>query len=58
MEASSGPASFSDHRPKTLRFCSVCQKETTHEIRSGAGVIAMLCIPCINRSLAYELDRD
>ena len=26
--------------PRTLRYCKVCQKETTHEIRAGAKVIA------------------
>ena len=44
--------------PKTIRFCRVCQKETQHEVRSGAGVIARMCLPCLERALIYELDRD
>jgi hypothetical protein len=44
--------------PKTLRFCKSCGKQTTHEVRSGAGVIATVCVPCLERALQYELDRD
>jgi len=44
--------------PKTIRFCRVCQKDTPHEVRSGAGVIARMCIPCLERALTYELDRE
>ena len=44
--------------PKTLRFCKACGKETPHEVRSGCGVIAKVCIPCLERALQYELDRD
>jgi hypothetical protein len=45
-------------QPKTLRFCPVCQKETAHEVRSGSGVVARICVPCLSRALAYELDRE
>ena len=44
--------------PRTLRFCKTCQKQTSHEIRAGAGVIAAICTMCIARALRYELDRD
>jgi hypothetical protein len=44
--------------PQTLRYCKACGRETAHEIRSGAGVIARICVVCMNRSLHYELDRD
>jgi hypothetical protein len=44
--------------PKTLRFCKTCGKETAHQVRSGAGVIATVCVPCLERALQYELDRD
>ncbi len=44
--------------PKTIRFCKVCARETPHEIRQGAGLIATFCVDCIARALSYELDRD
>ena len=44
--------------PKTMRFCRICSKETPHQIRQGAGVVVTLCIPCLERALTYELDRD
>jgi len=44
--------------PKTMRYCKVCQKDTPHEVRSGAGVIARMCLPCLERALSYELDRE
>ncbi len=44
--------------PRLLRFCKQCQKETPHEIRTGGGVIAKICLPCLERDLFYELDRD
>ena len=45
-------------QPKTIRFCKACQQETPHEVREGGGVVAKLCIPCMERTLYYELDRD
>jgi hypothetical protein len=44
--------------PKTMKFCRVCQKETPHEVRSGGGVVARMCLPCLEHELTYELDRD
>ena len=44
--------------PRTRRVCKSCGKETPHQVRSGAGVIATVCIPCLERALQYELDRD
>jgi len=44
--------------PRILRFCEFCQKETPHEIRTGSGIIARICLPCLERDLMYELDRD
>ena len=44
--------------PKTLRHCRACGKETPHQIRQGAGVVVTLCVPCLERALTYELDRD
>ena len=44
--------------PKTLRYCKLCAKETPHEIREGAGVVATFCVRCVQRALSYELDRD
>ena len=44
--------------PKTLLFCPVCRRVTPHEIREVTGVAATACVPCINRALCYELDRE
>ena len=44
--------------PKTLRYCRSCEKETPHQLRQGSGVVVMLCVPCLERALSYELDRD
>jgi hypothetical protein len=44
--------------PKTLRFCKVCEIETPHEVRTGAGVVARICVPCLERARLYDLDRD
>jgi len=44
--------------PKTLRFCRTCSKETPHQIRQGTGVVVTLCVPCLERALTYELNRD
>lgn len=44
--------------PKTLRLCRTCGKETPHQLRQGSGVAVSLCVPCLERALSYELDRD
>jgi len=44
--------------PRTQRLCKTCGKYTPHQVRSGAGVIATVCIPCLERALQHELDRD
>ncbi|HXK05204.1 MAG TPA: hypothetical protein VMS37_22570 [Verrucomicrobiae bacterium] len=44
--------------PRTLRYCKICQRDTPHEIRSGAGVIVRICVACLERTLRYELERD
>jgi len=45
-------------RPRTLEYCPVCRKQTPHEIREGDGVLAAICICCLERAFAYEMDRD
>jgi len=57
MSAWPEPASYRDAPPKTLRYCKVCKTETQHEVRSGSGVIAIICVPCLTRVLC-ELDKD
>lgn len=58
MSAWPEPASYNEPLPKLMKFCKTCRMETPHQIRSGQGVLATICVPCINRSLTYELDRD
>lgn len=52
------PASFKEGYPKITKYCKTCRKDTLHEIRMGSGVIATMCIACLERALCYELDRD
>ncbi len=42
--------------PKVLRYCPRCRRETTHEIRAGGEIL--VCNPCLQRALDYEMDRD
>lgn len=58
MSAWPEPASFADDFPRTTKYCKICQKDTPHEIRAGSGVIATICIPCLRRTLDYDLERD
>jgi hypothetical protein len=44
--------------PKTVRYCKICQSNTTHEVRANSGVVAKICVECLDRALRYELDRD
>jgi hypothetical protein len=46
------------HTPKTIRYCPLCGKQTTHEFKEGGGLVATICIPCVERALSYELDRE
>jgi hypothetical protein len=43
---------------KTLHYCKVCTKETTHEIHQTTGAETASCVPCMERSISYELDRE
>ncbi len=47
-----------DAFPHTLRYCKVCRKMTPHEIRAGAGLVAKMCVKCLESGRNYELDRD
>jgi hypothetical protein len=58
MEYWPGYASKADPLPRTLRFCKVCQKETPHEIRSGVGLTAKICVKCFEDARRHEPDRD
>ncbi len=44
--------------PKIVSFCQVCEKQTCHELREGDGVIAKVCLSCLERALAYSLDGE
>jgi hypothetical protein len=52
------PASVHEMRPKTIKYCKVCERDTPHQIRDGQGLVARICVLCLNRALIYELDRD
>lgn len=42
----------------TRRWCTTCEMETEHEIKSGDGIIAKICIPCRVRRYIHEQTRD
>jgi hypothetical protein len=54
------PAQTDAAWPRVLRYCTLCHQETPHEIHlaAGVGVIVTVCLPCLARTLNYELDRD
>jgi hypothetical protein len=58
MSASIGTRETTTAWPKTLRYCATCQRETAHQLRQGSGVVVTICVPCLERALSYELDRD
>ena len=43
---------------KTLHYCKICLRQTTHEIEQNGKVETVNCVPCMERSLSYELDRE
>jgi hypothetical protein len=49
---------FGSAIPYTLRYCQVCQKKTPHEIRTGAGLTAIMCVTCLETGRKDELDRE
>ena len=44
--------------PRTLSFCAVCGEYTPHELLEGDGVIAKICVRCVERELTDLLNRD
>lgn len=51
-------ASLPQLRPRPLEYCPVCRKQTPHEIRESDGVLAAICLDCLERAVTYEMDRD
>lgn len=43
---------------KTLLYCKTCCRETTHEIHQAAGAETANCVPCMEQTVSYELDRE
>ena len=56
MDSWPGHSSQAAALPRMLRFCKVCQKETLHETRTGAGVIARMCVVCLYALLNFKVD--
>ena len=44
--------------PRVLLVCSYCKRETPHEIHAFLGMDITVCVPCQQRALVYEMDRD
>ena len=58
MSAWPEPRSYQDPRPKTMKHCRTCGKETPHEIRCGPGLTTLICIACLQRALLFEQEQD
>ena len=58
MSAAAQPDHGFSARPKMLRHCRHCERETTHEIHSTDGMSIAVCVRCIERARFYELERD
>lgn len=58
MSASHQPIHSNDVRPVTLKYCKTCRRETSHEIRCASGASAAICLSCLKRALAYEMERE
>jgi len=43
---------------KTLLYCKICLRETTHEIHQSSDVETANCVSCLERSITYELERE
>jgi hypothetical protein len=43
---------------KTLHYCETCLKQTTHEIHQTSDAETANCVPCMERTVSYELDRE
>ena len=56
MDSWPGHASQAAALPRALRFCKICQKETPHEVRTGAGLVARMCVECLNALLNFKAD--
>ena len=44
--------------PRTLHYCSVCKRQTLHEILMVGDSAGLKCLPCADQALCFELDRD
>lgn len=42
----------------TRKWCPNCEMETEHEIKTGDGCVAKICIPCRVRNFIREQTRD
>jgi hypothetical protein len=44
--------------PRTLSFCTACGEHTPHEWVEGHGVVAKICVRCVERELTRLLNQD
>jgi hypothetical protein len=44
--------------PRTLSFCAACGEHTPHEWVEGGGVVAKICVWCVERDLTNLLNQD
>ena len=41
-----------------MKYCKTCRRDTPHRIGEGDRVIAVICLPCWQRAMNYEMSRD
>ncbi len=44
--------------PRTLAYCAACGEYTPHELMEGDGVVAKLCVRCLEHEITDLLERD
>ena len=42
----------------TFQHCKTCKKGTNHEIRKCDNSVVRICVECVKRAMAFELERD
>jgi NMD protein affecting ribosome stability and mRNA decay len=58
MSTAPQPSQGATARPRVLRYCRHCERETPHEIHAADGMNIAVCVRCVERARFYELERD
>ncbi len=44
--------------PRTVAYCAACGEYTPHELMEGDGVVAKICVRCMEHEITDLLGRD